>query len=34
VNIGQSVQIKVETFPFTIYEVIDGKVITKSNDAI
>ena len=34
VNIGQPVQIKVETFPFTIYGVIDGKVLTISHDAI
>lgn len=34
VHIGQPVQIKVETFPFTLYGVIDGKVITVSNDAI
>jgi hemolysin D len=34
VNIGQPVEVKVETFPFTIYGVIDGKVITVSNDAI
>ena len=34
VNSGQPVQIKVETFPFTIYGVIDGKVMTVSNDAI
>jgi hemolysin D len=34
VNVGQPVQIKVETFPFTIYGVIDGTVVTVSNDAI
>jgi hemolysin D len=34
VNIGQPVQIKVETFPFTIYGVINGTVVTVSHDAI
>jgi hemolysin D len=34
VTIGQPVQIKVETFPFTIYGIIDGKILTVSNDAI
>jgi hemolysin D len=34
VNVGQPVQIKVETFPFTIYGVIDGTVVTVSHDAI
>jgi hemolysin D len=34
VNVGQPVQIKVETFPFTIYGVINGTVVTVSHDAI
>lgn len=34
VNVGQPVHIKVETFPFTIYGVIDGMVVTVSHDAI
>jgi hemolysin D len=31
---GQPAQIKVETFPFTTYGVIDGQVLTVSDDAI
>ncbi|WP_447977248.1 HlyD family type I secretion periplasmic adaptor subunit [Candidatus Nitrospira bockiana] len=34
VHAGQPVQIKVDTFPFTIYGVIDGTVLTVSSDAI
>lgn len=34
VNEGQSVEIKVETFPFTKYGVIDGKIRTISDDAV
>lgn len=30
---GQSVEIKVETFPFTLYGTIPGKVLTVSDDA-
>ena len=33
-NVGQPVQVKVETFPFTIYGIIDGQVLTISHDAI
>lgn len=31
---GQSVEIKVETFPFTLYGTIPGQVITVSDDAV
>lgn len=34
VNAGQTVEIKVETFPFTKYGTIKGKILTISNDAI
>ncbi|TKB76742.1 MAG: HlyD family type I secretion periplasmic adaptor subunit [Nitrospira sp.] len=33
VNNGQSVEIKVETFPFTLYGTIPGKVVSVSDDA-
>ena len=31
---GQPVEIKVETFPFTLYGTIPGKVLTVSDDAV
>jgi hemolysin D len=31
---GQTVEIKVETFPFTLYGTITGKVLTVSDDAV
>ena len=31
---GQPVEVKIETFPFTIYGAIPGKVLTVSDDAI
>jgi len=31
---GQKVEIKVETFPFTLYGTIPGKVLTVSDDAV
>ncbi len=31
---GQPVQVKVETFPFTIYGTVGGKVLTVSDDAV
>jgi hemolysin D len=34
VNPDQAVEVKVETFPFTRYGTIDGKVITVSQDAV
>lgn len=34
VNAGQDAEIKIETFPYTKYGTIDGKVLHVSNDAI
>jgi hemolysin D len=34
VNEGQPVEIKVETFPFTLYGTIPGRVLTVSDDAV
>lgn len=34
VKAGQPVEMKVETFPFTLYGTIPGKVLTVSNDAV
>lgn len=31
---GQSVELKIETFPFTLYGTIPGKVLTVSDDAV
>ncbi|MGB3397099.1 MAG: HlyD family efflux transporter periplasmic adaptor subunit, partial [Nitrospira sp.] len=31
---GQSAEIKIETFPFTLYGTIPGKVLTVSDDAL
>ena len=31
---GQPVELKIETFPFTLYGTIPGKVLTVSNDAV
>ena len=31
---GQPVEVKIETFPFTLYGTIPGKVLTVSNDAV
>ena len=34
VDEGQTVEIKVEAFPFTKYGTIDGELLTLSNDAV
>ena len=34
VNAGQPVEIKIETFPFTLYGTVDGRVMSVSDDAI
>lgn len=34
VRAGQSVELKIETFPFTLYGTIPGKVLTVSDDAV
>ncbi|HJU05449.1 MAG TPA: HlyD family type I secretion periplasmic adaptor subunit [Nitrospiraceae bacterium] len=34
VTVGQPVEIKVETFPFTLYGTIDGRLISVSDDAV
>jgi hemolysin D len=34
VKAGQPAQIKVETFPFTIYGLVEGSVVSVSNDAV
>jgi hemolysin D len=34
VKAGQPVEIKVETFPFTLYGTIDGRIVSVSDDAV